>query len=63
MTPVAVTYPFATSAERQTIVITQDYLTILNRAPRPDEVGYWLSQAQSGSNRATIEAQILASDE
>src|SRR5262249_44522294 len=43
MTPGQVAQAFATSIERESIVIRQDYLDFLGRVPSSPEVGFWLN--------------------
>jgi hypothetical protein len=54
---------FATSQERQSIVVTQDYLSFLGRAPEAGAVSFWVSQLSHGLNRADVESMIVGSNE
>jgi hypothetical protein len=54
---------FATSAERQAIVVTQDYFLFLGRMPEPGAVTFWVSQLSHGLNRADVESLIVGSPE
>jgi hypothetical protein len=54
---------FATSAERQSIVVTQDYLGFLGRVPESGAVTFWVNQLNHGLNRADVASLIVGSDE
>jgi hypothetical protein len=62
-TPFQVAGEFATSIERETIVIRQDYAAFLGRAPDTNGLNHWLSVLQSGSSRAFVASSIIASNE
>jgi hypothetical protein len=62
-TPSQVALAFSTGQERETIVITQDYLSFLQRVPEAGAVSYWLGQFQQGNNRADVASKIVGSDE
>jgi hypothetical protein len=62
-TPTQVALAFSFGQERQTIVITQDYLFFLQRAPEAGAISYWLGQLQQGDNRADVASKIVGSDE
>jgi hypothetical protein len=53
----------ATSVERETNVIEQDYALFLGRTANDDEVGHWIGQFQRGWTRADVANDIVASDE
>jgi len=59
----AVAAAFVTSQERDVGLIRGDYQLFLGRNPRTDEIVAWLTQFQNGSNRAMVEAGIIASNE
>jgi predicted nucleotidyltransferase len=54
---------FATSAEREAIVITTDYQNFLGRAPEPGAVAGWENALQQGLDQAGLEADIVGSAE
>jgi hypothetical protein len=62
-TPFQVAMDFATSLERETIVITQDYLSFLGRAPDTGGLQHWLGLLQTGSSRAFVATEIVSSNE
>jgi hypothetical protein len=63
LSPTQVAMFFATSAEREAIVVTRDYLTLLGRTPEAGAVAFWVSRLNSGLNRADVESQIVGSNE
>jgi hypothetical protein len=62
-TPVQVAAGFATSLERETIVIREDYALFLRRAPDINGLNHWLTLLQNGSSRAFVASAIIASNE
>src|SRR5262249_48249501 len=52
---------FATSVERQSIVVTQDYLGFLGRVPEAGAVTFWVNQLNHGLNRADVESMFVGS--
>jgi len=54
---------FASSVEREAIIITNDYTGFLGRAPEAGAVNTWLMFEAQGHGRADVASQILASDE
>jgi hypothetical protein len=54
---------FTTSAERESLVIGQDYAAFLGRAPDAAGQSAWLNALAQGANRLDVEAGIIASDE
>jgi hypothetical protein len=54
---------FATSAERQAIIVTQDYLGFLGRVPESGAVTFWVNQLSHGLNRADVASLIVGSNE
>jgi hypothetical protein len=63
MTAIQVAQSFATSMERQGIVVTQDYLGFLGRPPEAGAVTFWVSQLNHGLNRADVESMFVGSNE
>jgi hypothetical protein len=63
VTPLQVALSFAKSPERQSIVVTQDYLMFLGRTPERMAVTFWVNQLATGMNRADVESRIIGSDE
>jgi hypothetical protein len=53
----------ATSAERETMVIRQDYFGLLGRAPDANGLSHWLNLLQSGFTRAFVASGIVGSNE
>jgi hypothetical protein len=62
-TPFAVAAGIETSAERDSILIVQDYLGFLDRAPSIGEIDFWVSRMQDGVNTAELASAIVGSDE
>jgi hypothetical protein len=62
-TPFQVATGFATSVERETFVIRQDYVAFLGRAPDTAGLNHWLSLLQNGFSRAFVASGIIASNE
>src|SRR5207249_4631261 len=60
-TPFQVALGFTTGAEREAIVISEDYFTFLGRAPEPGAVNFWLSRFQQGFNREDVASAIVSS--
>jgi hypothetical protein len=54
-------FDFATSPEREGIVITNDYVNFLKRSPEPGAVNFWRAFLAQGHNRNDVTIQILAS--
>jgi hypothetical protein len=54
---------FATSGERQGIIITEVYATYLARQPEPEAVVFWLGQFQLGMDRAAFVSFVAGSTE
>jgi hypothetical protein len=63
MTATQVAQAFATSVERQSIIVTADYLALLGRPPEAGAVTFWVNQLGHGLNRADVETMIVGSDE
>jgi hypothetical protein len=63
LTPAQVATFFATSVERQSIVVTEDYLLFLGRTPEGGAVTFWVNQLGHGLNRADVESMIVGSTE
>src|SRR2546423_1608772 len=61
--PFQVAFSFATSLERDALVITDDYQLFLGRQPEPGAVAFWQGQLQAGLNLADLETRIAGSDE
>jgi hypothetical protein len=61
--PFQVALGFATSPEREAIVIRADYQSLLGRLPDPSEVALWQNNLQHGLDQAGMEAFIVASPE
>jgi hypothetical protein len=53
----------ATSTERETIVIRQDYFSFLGRAADASGLNHWLILLQSGFTRAFVASAIVGSNE
>jgi hypothetical protein len=62
-TPFQVAGEFATSVERQTIVIREDYADFLGRAPDTTGLNTWLRLLESGVSRTFVASAILGSTE
>jgi hypothetical protein len=58
-----VAFDFATSIERESMIIRADYANFLGRAASSAEVNAWLNVFQRGATRANVEADIIASNE
>ena len=56
-------FDFATSPEREGIIITNDYVNFLKRSPEPGAVNFWRAFLTQGHNRNDVAIQILASTE
>src|SRR5262249_46880090 len=54
---------FTTSAEREIIVLFQDFSQFLSRTPAPAEANFWLIQLGQGLRRDGLEVAIVGSDE
>ncbi len=54
---------FTTSAEREALVITQDYVAFLRRVPEPAGLAFWLNQIQLGANQEGVAVGIVGSTE
>jgi len=54
---------FSTSVERDAIVVSNMYFTMLGRAPDAAGLNFFVSALRSGSNRAAVESTILGSTE
>jgi hypothetical protein len=63
LSPGQVALRFATSRERQALVIAEDYSRFLGRAPEPGAVNVWLNFEAQGNDRADVATQIAASNE
>ena len=63
VTPTSVALGFATSAERETIVVADDYFALLGRGASPSEAGYWVNQLQHGVRNENILAGFVGSAE
>jgi Domain of unknown function (DUF4214) len=61
--PYDVAHAFATSQEREALLITTDYQHFLGRAPEAGAIASWEAQFQLGLNELTLEAHIAGSDE
>jgi hypothetical protein len=62
-TVVQVAGEIATSTERETMVIRQDYFTFLGRAPDATGLNHWLTLLRSGFTRAFVASAIVGSNE
>jgi Domain of unknown function (DUF4214) len=58
-----VAHAFATSPEREALLITNDYQHFLGRAPEAGAIASWQTQFQSGLNEFSLETHIAGSDE
>jgi hypothetical protein len=58
-----VAFDFATSLERDSMIIRADYANFLGRAASNAEVNAWVNVFQQGATRANVEADIIASNE
>ena len=58
-----VAFDFATSIERDSMIIHADYANFLGRAASSAEVNAWVNVFQQGATRANVEADIIASNE
>jgi len=63
MSAMQVATSFATSMERQSIVVTQDYVAFLGRAPEAGAVTLWVNQLNNGLSRLDVESMIVGSNE
>lgn len=54
---------FAASAEREAIVVSNDYLTYLGRSATSDEVNYWVGQFLQGARNEDVIAGFIGSAE
>jgi hypothetical protein len=61
--PFDVAQGFTYSVERETQVITEDYVQFLGRAPEAGAVDYWMGQIAQGASRADVAVGIVGSDE
>jgi Domain of unknown function (DUF4214) len=61
--PYQIALDFATSAEREADVITEDYLHFLGRLPESGAVAGWQAQLQNGLTQADLQANIVGSAE
>lgn len=54
---------FAASAEREAIVISQDYLTYLGRTANQNDINYWVNQFLNGARNEDVIAGFIGSPE
>jgi hypothetical protein len=60
---IQVAFDFAAGAEREGIIITNDYVNFLKRSPEPGAVNFWLAFLMQGHNRNDVAIQLHASSE
>jgi hypothetical protein len=60
---IQVALDFTTGAEREGIIITNDYVNFLGRSPEPGAVNVWLAFLAHGHNRNDVAINILGSTE
>jgi hypothetical protein len=60
---IQVALDFTTGAEREGIIITNDYVNFLRRSPEPGAVNVWLAFLAQGHNRNDVAINILGSTE
>ena len=58
-----VAYGFATSVERESIVVANDYQQYLGRAAGSTEIAGWVNSLQHGESSEQVVAAFVASDE
>ncbi len=58
-----VAYDIAHSTESLTDIVTQAYWTVLDRAPDPNGLSYWVEQMQDGATREVVMADMASSPE
>ena len=63
VSPTGVALGFATSSERETIVVNDDYFALLGRNASASEAGYWVNQLQHGVRNENILAGFVGSAE
>jgi hypothetical protein len=61
--PLQVALGFTLSAERETIIINDDYFILLGRAPDAGGLNFWLSRFQQGFTREDVASGIISSAE
>lgn len=61
--PLNVALGFATSAERETIVVNDDYFALLGRGASANEASYWVNQLEHGVRNENILAGFVGSAE
>ncbi|HET6881475.1 MAG TPA: CHRD domain-containing protein, partial [Pirellulales bacterium] len=59
----AVALGFAASAEREGIIVQNDYETFLRRTPGQSEIDGWVNAFEHGLSNETVVAGLIASDE
>jgi hypothetical protein len=62
-TPLQVAFGFAASAEREGIVVQNDYHTFLGRAASPEEVNLWVQGFLAGTTNESVVAGFVGSPE